>query len=310
MKNSVLELDKPSDEGEFVRAKRSPLAKGGRTVQVRGVLRGILPIAKSTTSKLGDWSLPGHGFAYSDCGEFGFRGCLNVEAHRNARIDGVDVVGKVYVKGYRRSCGRAECPICYEKWGSKEAHRIEHRFKYWRGKYRRAIHVVFSSPAKDLELDYPKLRRRLYGIAKKVGLMGGSVIFHPFRQMEGKRWVLSPHFHVLGFGWICRVREVNAETDWVVKNVGVRKSVYATAMYQLSHAGVHPKRHTVTWFGKLSYNQLKAPKFEVEKEVCPLCGKRLVEVRWVGEGDPPEEKEGGYFLPPDGWREVNVWSEL
>ena len=303
MKNSVLELDKPSDGNDTIHL--SPL-EGGSVRRGGAKTRGILPfIAKSTPSRFGEWSLPGHGESYSDCGSFGFKGCLNVEAHRNARLDGVDVVGKVYVKKYRRSCGRAECPICYEKWASKEAHRIEHRLGYWKkGGFRRPIHVVFSPPLDDLELSYSKLRQKLYRIARKVSLLGGCVIFHPFRENEGGRMVFSPHFHALTFGWVRGVREVHLESGWVIKNLGVRKSVHATAMYQLSHAGVHPKRHTVTWFGRLSYNQLRVPKLEMEKEVCPLCGERLVSLVWMGGGDPPVgEKEAEYFVDPGGWSE-------
>jgi len=38
---------------------------------------GILPLAKSTLPGLGDWSLPGHGEAYGNCGEWRVRGCKN-----------------------------------------------------------------------------------------------------------------------------------------------------------------------------------------------------------------------------------------
>jgi len=118
------------------------------------------------------------------------------------------------------------------------------------------------------------------------------------------RWYFSPHFHMLGYGWIRNTAENYSRTGWVVKNVGVRKSVVATAQYQLSHAGIHESCHTVTWFGGLSYNKLRVPMEEEPVDKCPLCGRPLVWLRWVGEGDPPlPDEEGSYYVDPGGWVE-------
>ncbi|GAG75273.1 unnamed protein product, partial [marine sediment metagenome] len=207
-------------------------------------------------------------------------------------------------------CGRAECPICYEKWASKEARKIEHRLKQWKSSGR-VIHLVLSVPQNMWYEDFKKLRRKSYVIAKRVKFLGGSCIFHPFRQLENtKQWYFSPHFHMIGYGWIKNVAENFEESGWVVKNLGVRKNVFATAMYQLSHAGIHKKYHTVTWFGHLAYNKLKVvPELE-EGDKCPICGAKLTRLIWVGDDKCPiPEVEGQYFLDPGGWVEnYGIWS--
>lgn len=287
---------------------------------------GILPIAKSTFgldevfgheildwvvpgSSVSGWRLPGHDEPYGNCGEYWKKGCLDVEAHNQARIDDIDVVGKVYIKVLRRSCNRAGCPVCYEKWAGKEAHKIEYRLSQWRGRGK-VIHLVVSPPKELWGLSPQKMRKRAYLQAKKTRFLGGSCIFHPFREEEGSNmWYFSPHFHMLGFGWIRGTAENYEESGWIVKNVGIRKSVSSTALYQLSHCGVHDRFHSVTWFGHLSYNKLKVRCEVVEDKKCPLCGAVLGRVLWGGGGDSPvPDLEGEYFVDPRGWvRNGGFW---
>jgi hypothetical protein len=282
--------------------------------------KGILPLAKSSfeqwsfsdvsgNKKFSGWSLPGHGGSYYDCGKWIMRGCLNVEAHRQQILDG-DAVDKAYVKLTKRSCGRFECPVCHEKAFAKAAHRIEHRLSAFKVKGRelKVIHVIVSPSSLDLyKLRFVDLRRKCLKVLKDAGVFGGSIIFHPWRRLgedddfekTAGAWYLSPHFHVLGYGWVQRVKEVYDRDGWVVKNLGVRKSVNATAMYQLSHCGIHERRHSITWFGALSYNKLRVPRLEVEKELCPLCGQKLrllMQIkRCAGLGD----EEGEYYVDSD-----------
>lgn len=282
---------------------------------------GILPIAKSTPSQIDAWELPGHGEPYDDCGTWRARGCLNVEKHKGMTLDGQVIEGKAFVRWYRRACLRAECPTCYEKWAGKEAHKIAHRLKAWKGKGQ-VIHLIVSPPWLVVEKagSYEALRKEAYKVAREVGFLGGAVVYHPFRRKcaecgsfikegfkncfvcKSKRieWIFSPHFHMMGFGWIQKVKEGYARHGWIAKNAGTRKSVIGTAQYLLSHAGVHPKKHTTTWFGFLSYNKLKVPPMEREKEVCPACGSQLRPLKYCGSWNPPE-MEGDYWLDPERW---------
>jgi len=268
-----------------------------------------------------DFQLPGHGEAHISCGSWRSRACLNVDAHKSVLLDGTSIEGKVYVERYQTHCYRAECPVCYENWAAREAGKIEHRMLFcgWIGK---AIHVVLS-PSEDVvkkAKSFEQLRSEAYRIAKLAGFKGGCCIPHPYRRKCGicgailktgyrtclfcgsssTRWVFGFHFHLIGYGWIKGAKELYEETGWVVKNLGVRESVFATAMYQLSHAGIRKGHHVVIWFGRLSYNNLKAPKLLRKEHRCPVCDELLRHVIYVGEKELPEEK-GGFWSNLEGW---------
>jgi len=104
---------------------------------------------------------------------------------------------------------------------------------------------------------------------------------------------------MIGFGWIEHTKEGYAQHGWVVKNARIRKTVAGTALYQLSHAGINKKYHTVTWFGSMSYNNLKIPPKDPENR-CPECGSKLRPLEYVGSDEAPMKK-GDYWLPVDNW---------
>lgn len=284
-------------------------------------LEGILPIAKSMQFGEGFWELSGHGESYADCGSWRAKGCLNVEEHKGISLAGEIMQGRAFIRWYKRSCLRAQCPVCYEKWAGKEAHKVAHRLRAWRGRGQ-VIHLMVSPPWSALERagEYEQLRKESYRVARESGFLGGSVFYHPARRRcaecgswikehfkscffcGSKRveWVFSPHFHMMGYGWIQQVKQGYERHGWVVKNIGVRKSLVGTAQYLLSHAGIHPHKHTITWFGFLSYNKLKVPPAAREEEVCPGCGSKLQPLIYCGEGDLPE-LEGDYWLDPENW---------
>jgi hypothetical protein len=224
--------------------------------------------------------------------------------------DGLDVEisGKAYVEWYLRSCGRLECPVCYEKAAAAEAHKIAYRLKSVGRSLGLAIHVIVSPPKSLWNLPYEKLRMKMYRIAKKGGFRGGSSIWHPYRKHAGtKEWYFSPHFHLIGYGWIVWNEAMFKATGWVMKNRGIRRSVEATAFYQISHCGLdmnkrwsedwrlYRPRHSITWFGKLAYNKLQIPKEEQEKRVCPICGQELEELYLMGEAEIEGDQGSGWF---------------
>jgi hypothetical protein len=169
------------------------------------------------------------------------------------------------------------------------------------------IHVIVSPPKSLWHLPYEKLRSKMYQIAKKGGFRGGSAIFHPFRKHPRQGWYFSPHFHLIGYGWIVWDERLFKQTGWVMKNRGIRRSVEATAFYQISHCGLTTKKeqsldgrmyralHSITWFGKLAYNKLRIPKEEREERVCPICGEELTPLFYVGQDELPGEEGSGWF---------------
>jgi hypothetical protein len=204
----------------------------------------------------------------------------------------------------------------------------------------RPIHVVLSPPDGTIDetiQGFRKGRQLAYDIARYSGLKGGLCVFHPYRLRcpkcgvaiddYGKScpkcggslflWFWSPHFHFLGYGWIQNTVEGYERHGWVVKNLRVRKSVFWTLQYLLSHAGVSRVFHTVTWFGDLAYNVLgHVPALGAVREICPYCGRVLMPLQWIGGEDrgPPafqpsrEDLEDAYALEfladPSDWRVV------
>ncbi|MBA7670305.1 hypothetical protein ES703_78450 [subsurface metagenome] len=193
----------------------------------------------------------------------------------------------------------------------------------------------------NLKPNYSMLRSKAYKLAKKAGFKGGCCIFHPFanEKMHEDRpekaiwdessegvdlkwlkayfdkqdrhvsfWYKRPHFHFIGYGWIEGTDEIHDETGWIVRNLGVRESVFNTALYQLSHVGVKKGVQVVTWMGCMSnstyYKLNPKPERSRGPGKCPKCKADLQPVRWEGEGDPPllGYQEGGYWIDPGGWR--------
>jgi len=272
---------------------------------------GILPIAKYGFQEI-EWQLPGHGEKYNDCGDWRYRGCLDVDSHNQNEL-GQDVKGKVYIEWYHRNCGRAGCPICYERWAGLEASKIEHRLKYF-WKWGKVLHITISPSEKDaLKLSFEKLKAKMYRVARLRGIKGGTVIWHPFRENEDGTWRPSPHFHILGFGWVRNVKQGYESDGWLVKNIKDGKderSVFRTAMYQLSHCGISKNHRPVAWFGVCS-SKIKVPEIEEEKHVCPCCGAELVQLCYFGNVDdlPDREESKGAWLGPKDWveKEVMKW---
>jgi hypothetical protein len=249
-----------------------------------------------------NWHLPGTDDKKEDCGKWLTKGCLNVEAHSKSEYK-----GKIYIKTFQKSCYRADCEICYKKWMAREANKSTRRIeKYEKLSGKNVKHIIVSVP---LWLHYtPKkeLAKQSYKILKEIGCIGGATVFHPFRyRKECKEWYYSPHFHVLGFGWIEKTAENYQKNGWVVKNKGTRDSTFATVYYQLSHAGIKKRHHTLVWFGDLSYSKLKMEE-EPENGVCPICKGELRLVYHYGlyGYDPPPETEVELFVDPEGWHIV------
>lgn len=311
------------------------------------------------------WDLPSHGKAYFDCGSIKAKGCDNHKDHQ----DSMD-----FVRYYKRSCRRKECPTCFEDWAAAQAERCVIRFatfksgfiptdrlvshlKHETQKEPRAIfhmrlmevleaqisagrlkpiHVVFSPGPDEYPLverksmtSYLRVRRKMYRLAREHGLFGGAVVFHPYRLKcqscgsaipdyqgtcpdcgkDSFSWFWSPHFHAVGFGWIHHTAEGYQRHGWVVKNLGIRQSVFWTFQYLLSHAGISVV-HTTTWFGQLSYNSMgRTPTPGSFLELCPLCGRALKPMVWLPTDRPPPERilerepyANQFLAEPGSWR--------
>jgi len=248
------------------------------------------------------WHLPATIDAHEWCGKWFAKGCLDVAAHAETAAK-----GKAFVRTFQRSCYRADCEICYKKWLAREANKATTRIeKYEQKSGKHAKHIIVSVPKWEYGKSKKELAKECYKILKQVGCIGGTTIFHPFRyNKDFREWYYSPHFHVIGFGWIECVVENYQRNGWVVKNKGVRESTFATFYYQLSHAGIKKHNHALTWFGDLSYSKLKIKKEELESNLCPYCKAKLREVEPYGLfAVKPPDIDIELLVEPEGWRIV------
>lgn len=309
----------------------------------------ILPIANKNTPH----SLPSNGLAYDDewkggaCGTVvlgRYTGCLNVEAHSQVKLDGINTADKIFVKPVRRNCGRFECPECYQTWVAKSAKRIQHRLiayedmrkKAWSGYEMYAKHITVSVPKKDyvdFELRFTHYKKRILSMLKRVGVQGGAFIYHPYRwrcwecdtnRKMGKKTCskcegvsfeqyFSPHIHILGLGWIKgkTVKKVHIETGYIIKHINSgKRNIFRTAQYQLSHCGKKEGGRAFTWFGTLSYVKFKARPYRDMGEPCPICSFFMVQLQYVGTKEEPleelEEYQKGYVDSIKDWVELNM----
>ena len=210
------------------------------------------------------------------------------------------------------SCNHPTCPVCVHRWAHREAAAATPRLLAVSGLYQgvkgvagdasryigRLKHAVFSpprvlwahlSPETATAADYRTLRRLAIAAAKVAGILGGTVVFHPWRGgHRGEPWYWSPHFHILGYGRLRNAREYYQQTGWVYRNYGYRKSVAQTVSYELDHCGVCEGVHTLVWFGILSYNKMRTVySWSVQTvQRCEACGAKVYAYPLLSDGTP------------------------
>lgn len=180
------------------------------------------------------------------------------------------------------------------------------------------MHLVFSPPQEyaieKLKTQEGRsiLKQEAIWIAKKAGIYGGVAFLHPYRVKEtvkpalnaltaegGKKiwglihkdalelgsWheyvVVSPHIHIVGHGSPPQYAKIYEKTGWIAKfirHVSGEGEVAALSFYELSHVGIENGRRSVSWFGSMSYNQLKKGTRHVdfEEETCEACGGDMI----------------------------------
>ena len=233
----------------------------------------------------------------------------------------------IFTKPTKLNCGRLGCPECLQGTCFRKALKIEKRILSYKPKQskidrfltanldfksndnmvksqvfvtRKPIHVIVSPDLEFLDMTFQEVRKKVVKLLLRVGMEGGVLVAHHFRKdEEGLYKKRGLHFHCIGYAENNRVNGEEVakqfqENRIIVKNVKERMSVRRTASYLLSHCSVNENRtHSVTWFGKLSYNKMKVESdlTELEKleklKKCPLCDSKLVEIFYIGKGHQP-----------------------
>lgn len=256
----------------------------------------------------GGWRLPATSEPHDWCGKWQQRGCLEVENHQKSGFG-----RRVFVKQYRRSCYRPKCSICYRQWIIRQANRSTRRIeRYAKLSKRKPFHLMLSVSDRDKHAPYVIMKKKLGHIIRELDVYGAAVIFHPFRlkRPHRKEYYYSPHFHLVCYGEIMgRVGYIAKKYGWFIKYLKVRKSVFQTFCYLLSHCGIKKGFRSLIWMGALSYGKLKLEK-EPETNLCPCCNVKLVEIYKEGldPSVPPDQFFEG-FVDSDGWCLVKTRTE-
>ena len=253
------------------------------------------------------YRMPGNGFAYQGCGTHTFfRGCVS-EIHRENNSD------QDYVKRIRYTCDRISCTNidCIHKAISKKSKRAFDRIEsaiilsksqlYENPRKRIPLHIVWSPKKEDCESmktdrGMKKIERKMRRELKKVGVVGGVSIYHPWRfdkKQDGQPY-FSPHSHILGLGYVDfkKVKKNYNDNGSVIKVIRAVKGpsvVKFILSYLLSHAGVKEGHDVVKYFGSLSYNKFQTQTvFENSLEMSDDINK------YLDQCDPTILKMGGY----------------
>lgn len=184
-----------------------------------------------------------------------------------------------------KQCARRRCPLCYESWMNREANSMTRRItKMMQISHRKVSHVDISLPKSMYQLSIKQINKKIKPILKKAGILGGSKVLHPFRFHDKKSWVpyVSPHFHLICFGWILNTAEIHEKTGIIINKISTlynETDVFRTSKYQLTHCGIKDGKDAVVYFGSISYSKLKVEKEEKESVTCPYCPLELVHLR-------------------------------
>jgi len=205
-----------------------------------------------------------------------------------------------------KNCHSRGCPICFRTgWAGRQARAASDKLIAGGDLYERVgeslgrgvRHIVFS-PDQDSTVErvrtvegFEDIYRELHEVVQYAGLNGYMVVFHPFRQVKDwrgekipGRWYESPHFHVLGYGWLMKSDRFNEATGWIYYNVDSedgkvrdRDEIRGTIKYLLTHAGISygPKRFQVVRWAKMIANckmgRKKYSKITDKPVKCECC---------------------------------------
>lgn len=211
-------------------------------------------------------------------------------------------------------CQERQCPDCYEQWAKEQGRAAGERIWYGarivagRQKYSRyrVIHCEVSWPVRPEDHDIAEVREQARKIMKDHGIRGGLLVLHPWRQDETDQYVQDGHVHVHCIGMADGEIKPGDGKNYVFKHIpnpktgdfrGFRRvrDVENAIRYLLTHAAIVKSRHSLTWFGVLSYNAMPNEKIvedfpEVRPDPekvgpqCPYCGGRKTRYAMIVNG--------------------------
>ena len=202
------------------------------------------------------WMLPGTGMPRDDCGKLVIvKTCDNEDAHAAAGLP--DHAPALAIP---QSCDRLACPLDFVRSIDQRAAAVTDRIMgcvaaravgaIGEGRARRwqPLQAVLSPPPALHEKcktsdGIKELNSTVSDIMESLNLEGGALMFHPWRLNDSESMYFSPHFHLVGLGYLAmsKVKEVHERTGWVVKfvrSLPTRQDVYNVVWYLHTHVGL------------------------------------------------------------------------
>lgn len=213
----------------------------------------------------------------------------------------------------RHHCKRLGCKVCWSSARTRSADRITDRlegFSEASGLPWVPWHVDLSPPPEvwgtESEVQVEDLIRSARKISAALGVTSAVLIVHGYRIRPGKKreaheesikqgldryrycmnqddpreylyW--SPHFHLMGWGFLENSKKFEERTGWVYHKERTRswEDIPPTVSYLLSHAWLFsPGKNAYRYWGGLSPTKLAVTQdvaWEIQK--CKVCGKAL-----------------------------------
>ena len=273
--------------GEFV--DLYPASSENQVFKEKRVRKGKYP------DRIIDWSLPGKDTLTTERTRCGTLVTVPTESgERSPIIHSCSEDHLHYADAQKRSCYRLSCSKCWSDASVKIATKAEpkvlaHKFlelkadrsemteeelqllfrdtkvSHWTLTFRQD-----SSPGKGDGLaskvacmvrtarGFEKFCEMVRGLFLEAGLKGGVMVFHPWAwDSKLKRWIVRPHVHVIGYGWLNTKAFQNKYSPGInLKKIHASKeveSVKDTLTYLVTHAGimkVEKKESEIDWNGR------------------------------------------------------------
>ncbi len=224
-------------------------------------------------------------------------------------------------KTYRHAyCNDPLCPVCFKKYIPRISEGAAGRVHgYWSlNRDMRPYHLVVSPPPGTRYKNMKEAYASFHEMLKKLGCRAAATVYHPYRIKAGikarlelfmsvndsaeKRYELirkdvlglggieyylyySPHFHAVAFGYLIESRVFEMLTGWMYRKIRYMRDIAdisRVVAYLQSHTAWEYGRHTIRYWGEMSYAKMARKRVKKEKVLkrCPVCAARISEYHY------------------------------
>lgn len=179
----------------------------------------------------------------------------------------------------KNDCDKLSCKICHKTVARRRARDAGVRLNAYRLGSKRAprhfsFHPNYNMDEAEFSLKFKKLRTSLYRIIKESGIMGGVCILHTERINQSNELYFSPHWHIIGFGFILNAKKFKEKYGFTYRNHQrndngkamplSKKTLNRVLKYTIDHSTQMNDRHSITYFGTCGYRNMTTISRKIE----------------------------------------------